>query len=148
MVNADSSRKAIDTEYSSGISEIGHIASSSLSFFSHKDQTTGTSGIAGSHQFQLFISFGEGASDDTSDISLLVIELILEDLPTFACTFGMTCEQYSETWLPPCPSKMPKSPEPLPGKLSWHMETRCSEGYSLPCLDVRGSFCPSGSPPP
>ena len=148
MVHAHSSRHPVDAENGSRVSEVGDIASASRWLFSDKDQAAGASGIAGADQFELFVSFGEGASDDCLDVSLLVIELILEDLPIFLDTLGMTCEQYSETWLPPCPSKMPKSPEPLPAKLSWHMETRLDEGYSLPCLVARGSFCPRGSPPP
>jgi len=148
VVDAHSPRHAVDAENSPCVSEVCDVASSSRSLFSDKDQTAGASGIAGPNQFQLFVSFGEGASDDSLDVSLLVIELVLEDLAIFLNTLGMTCEQYSETWLPPCPSKMPKRPEPLPAKLSWHMESRSGEGYSLPCLAARGSSCPSGSPPP
>ncbi len=105
------------------ISQIGYIANSLVSFLSHIGQTAGCPSVAGAYQLQLIIRLAENSRDDCFDVDIILffINFLLEDLFFGASTFGMTLAQYSETWGPPCPSKIPKSPEPSPLKSSIEM---------------------------
>ena len=124
MVHTHSLSRSINVQNCAGVAQISNVAELPRSFLPHIGKAASASSIAGSHKFQLLISLGQYSGDDSLNIILVLVQFLLEDLIASWLTLGMVSEENSETWLPPCPSKIPKSPDPSPLKLSWDMQSK------------------------
>lgn len=118
MVHTDSLCSPVNVQNCPSIAQISNVTDLPGSLFPDIGQTASASSIASPHKFQLLISLGQYSGDDSLNIILVLVQFLLEDLNAFHLTLGMVSDENSETWLPPCPSKMPKSPDPSPLKLS------------------------------
>lgn len=83
MVHTDSLCIAVNVQNCAGVAQISNVADLSGSLFSDKGEAASASSIAGSHKFQLFISLGQYSGDDSLNIILVLVQLLLKDLNAF-----------------------------------------------------------------